>query len=150
MADRPARVSSSVMSLFRSRHSDTAGSWQDRGMPAFPGGPAWPELDVRLARHDLPVRTARAALVRGRVAEADSEPAAAIHAYETGLRALSDADWPLLRADLRLSLGRLLATTDSPAEHHVSAILTKLRLRSRAEVAVYAASRDMVAPTMSQ
>jgi DNA-binding NarL/FixJ family response regulator len=186
------------------------------------------ELSALSADRDLPVLTARAALVRCRVAEADSEPAVAIRAYEIGLRALSDADWPLLRAELHLSLGRLLATTDAPAaiaearaahliferlgspsaaksaallntpglqatmrprradatealsrreyevfefrrdgltnaeianrlhnsvrtiEHHVSAILTKLRLRSRAEVAVYAASLRMVAPTISQ
>lgn len=174
------------------------------------------------AGRSLPVLTARAAYAKGRVAEADDASEDAIQAFQTGLRALANADWPLLRAELHLHLGSQLVPLDPPGaiaearaahlifdrlgspsadksaallaslglqaasrprptdavasltpresdvlellreglsnaeiaarlhnsvrtiEHHVSAILAKLQLRSRAEAAVYAASLDIV------
>ena len=41
--------------------------------------------------------------------------AEAVASYQAGLRLLADDDWPLLRAELHLSLGRLLADTEAPA-----------------------------------
>lgn len=178
------------------------------------------DLIALTADHPLPILRARAELARGRVAEAHGGAADAIAAYETGLRILTDDDWPLIRAQLHLALARLLADADPPAaitearhahliyerlgsptatesalvlnslgvhatarprradataaltrresevldllrdglsnadiaarqhnsvrtiEHHVSAILAKLGLRSRAEAAAYAASLE--------
>ncbi len=172
------------------------------------------------AGRSLPVLAARAAYVRGRVAEAEGARDDAVDAFRTGVRALADTDWPLLRAELHLHLGALLVAVDPPGaiaearaahlifdrlgspsaqrsadlltslglqatmrprradaassltpregdvlqllregmsnaeiatrlhnsvrtiEHHVSAILAKLQLRSRAEAAVYAASLE--------
>lgn len=176
------------------------------------------EVNALARDRNLPVLHVRAALARGQVAEAGGDRAAAVGAYEDGLRVLPDGDWPLLRADLHLALGRSLVGTDTPSalaeaqaahviyerigspaaitsarllkalgveaqerptprgatatltpreyevlqllreglsngeiasrqhnsvrtiEHHVSAILTKLGLRGRAEAAVYAAA----------
>jgi len=176
------------------------------------------KIDALATGHPVPALQARAALARGPVAEATGETSRAVTAYEAGLHSLTSADWPLVRAELHLALGRTLATTDqsaaisearaadliferlgSPAatdtarllnqlgvaatarprradatasltrresevlkllrggltnaeiaaqqhnsvrtiEHHVSAILAKLGLRSRAEAAAYAAS----------
>ena len=178
------------------------------------------QLAALTADHALPVLHARTELVRGRVAEAFGETPKAITAYQTGLRTLADNEWPLIRAELHLSLAQLLADseplaaitearaahltyerlgsplashsaqllnslgipatvrprrTDATAalspresevldllrnglsnadiaarqhnsirtiEHHVSAILAKLGLRSRAEAAAYAASLE--------
>ena len=178
------------------------------------------QLAALTADHALPVLQARTQLARGRVAEASGEVPDALAAYQAGLRVLADDDWPLLRAELHLSLGRLLAHSEAPAaitetraahliyerlgsplasqsatllnslgvpatvrprradatsalsrresevldllrdglsnadiaarqhnsvrtiEHHVSAILAKLGLRSRAEAAAYAASLE--------
>jgi ATP/maltotriose-dependent transcriptional regulator MalT len=125
------------------------------------------ELSALTADHPLPVLRARAELARGRVAEIRGDAAGASTAYQRGLRILADNEWPLLRAELHLALARLLADTDLPAaitevrdglsnadianrqhnsvrtiEHHVSAILAKLGLRSRAEAAAYAASLE--------
>lgn len=175
----------------------------------------------------ISVLSARAALARGLVAQHRDETAAAREAFELALRVLADDDWPLLRAELHLRLGRLLTAQDTPAaiaearaahliydrlgspeaaksarllnslglqassrhrpqdatsvlsrreyevlqllragssnaeiarqlhnsvrtiEHHVSAILTKLGLRSRTEAAVYAASLEMLTPAQA-
>jgi DNA-binding NarL/FixJ family response regulator len=189
------------------------------------------ELAAADGEPGLPVIRAQAELARGRVAEVRGQTSQAIAAYEAGLPVLSENDWPLLRAALHLSLGRLLAESDVPAavtqaraahltyeslgspladqsarllnslgisatvrprradataalsrresevlhlvrrgltnaeiaasqhnsvrtiEHHVSAILAKLGLRSRTEAAAYAASletlpaRDSVEPS---
>lgn len=174
--------------------------------------------------HALPVLHARTELARGRVAEACGEASEAVTAYQAGLRTLAGNDWPLIRAELHLLLGRLLAESEAAAaitearaahltyerlgsplasqsaqllnslgipatarprradataalspresevldllrdglsnadiaarhhnsvrtiEHHVSAILAKLGLRSRAEAAAYAASLDTRRP----
>jgi DNA-binding NarL/FixJ family response regulator len=179
------------------------------------------QLAALTADRALPVLQARTHLARGRVAEASSETPDALAAYQAGLRVLADDDWPLLRAELHLSLGRLHAHSEAPAaiaetraahliyerlgsplasqsakllnslgvpatvrprrgdataalsrresevldllrdglsnadiaarqhnsvrtiEHHVSAILAKLGLRSRAEAAAYAASLEI-------
>ena len=182
------------------------------------------QLAALTAEHSLPVLHARTELARGRVAEAFGETPKAITAYQAGLRTLCDNDWPLIRAELHLSLARLLADSELPAaitearaahltyerlgsplashsaqllnslgipatarprradattalspresevldllrdglsnadiatrhhnsirtiEHHVSAILAKLGLRSRAEAAAYAASLETRPP----
>jgi DNA-binding NarL/FixJ family response regulator len=166
----------------------------------------------------LPVLAARAALAKGMLAAHRGARDEARQAFEQGLRSLDDADWPLLRAELQLRLGEVLADCDPSAaiaearaahvvwerlgapdvarsaallnrlglqvtaaprpvdtttvlspqervvlnhlrdgssnaeiavalhnsvrtiEHHVSSILSKLGLRSRAEAAVYAAT----------
>jgi DNA-binding NarL/FixJ family response regulator len=178
------------------------------------------ELAALTVDHALPILRARSALARGRVAAASGDSTAAAVAYQAGLRALADNEWPQVRAELHLALARLLADGDAPAaitearaahliydrlgspladasaallntlgvpatarprradataalsrresevldllrdglsnadiaarhhnsvrtiEHHVSAILTKLGLRSRAEAAAYAASLE--------
>ncbi|MDQ6846422.1 MAG: LuxR C-terminal-related transcriptional regulator [Candidatus Dormibacteraeota bacterium] len=180
------------------------------------------ELVAAAAGSTVAILLARAAQARGRLAEAEGDVDAAVTACEAGLRALADASWPLLRADLHLCLARVLASTDSSAalaearaahlgyerlgspaaaasaallnalgvpantrprradatqalsrrerevlellrdglsnadiaarlhnsvrtiEHHVSAILGKLGMRSRAEAAVYAVSLTTV------
>jgi len=120
-------------------------------------------LDQIAAAREPPVLAARAALARGMVAQHRSQRDAAREAFEYGLAALADFRWPLLLAELRLRLGQVLAEPDAPAaiaearaahlrtiEHHVSAILAKLGLRSRAEAAVYAASLETAQPLTAE
>jgi DNA-binding NarL/FixJ family response regulator len=181
-------------------------------------------LEQLAASSALSVVAARAALARGMLAQHRGQTGEARRAYEFGVRALADGDWPLLVAELQLRLGQVLADTDAPAaiaaaraahlswerlgsprsacsaallnrlglqatskphatdplaalspreqtvlahlrdgrsnaeiaahlhnsvrtiEHHVSSILAKLGLRSRAEAAVYAATIETTEP----
>ncbi len=180
-------------------------------------------LEQLAASPTLSVVAARAALARGVLAQQRGQTDAARRAYELGVLALADTDWPLLVA-AQLRLGQVLADTDAPAaiavaraahltwerlgsprsacsasllnrlglratskpnatdpramlsprertvlahlrdgrsnaeiagrlnnsvrtiEHHVSSILAKLGLRSRAEAAVYAATIETAEP----
>lgn len=175
-------------------------------------------LTALTAGSDSPLVAALVSRARGHIAERRDQPAAAVHALEAGLSALSGGGWPLLRAALHLDLaaiqedrdpaaaiaearaamaiyqpvgapaadqaaallrrlgetvavapprpgplnvlsrrerevfellgqglsnpaiGRRLFITAKTAEHHVSSILGKLGLRSRAEVAAYMAT----------
>ncbi len=75
-------------------------------------GAAAEGLDSLVAGSELPVLRARAALVRGLVAEAAGRSDDADRAYADGLTALIDRQWPILRAELQLARARLLAGRD--------------------------------------
>ena len=57
---------------------------------------------------------AMAAWARGRLAYAEGDASLAVQAFEAGLCVLPSDDWPLLAADLRLELARVLAPIDRP------------------------------------
>jgi DNA-binding NarL/FixJ family response regulator len=55
-----------------------------------------------------------AAWARGRLARAEGDASGAVQAFEAGLCVLPSDDWPLLAADLRLELAKVLSPIDRP------------------------------------
>ena len=80
-----------------------------------PPAPRAPSSTLMVEGSTVAVLAARAAHAHALVAEATGDVDACVRASEAGLRALSDAGWPLLRADLHLCLARVLASTDTSA-----------------------------------